>query len=151
MASPKERKTAEGILAGKSTRQAMLDAGYKESYANTAAGRVEARLQSEDLIPSDDDVRDIKERVLELLSEDAEAITRALITSAKTGDVTAQKEALARVAGPVPKRHEISTDDVESLMDEWLQAAGTLVDEATMAKLDSAWRAVLEKRRAGRR
>lgn len=147
MASPRERKTAEGINGGLTVRAAMEAAGYQQSYAVKQQAYLRRKLEAEGLITTDEDVRAVKDRVLAILRENAEAVATALVVAAKTGDVVAQKAVLDRAAGPVPKRHEISTDDVDTVVREMLAAAARELDADTLDRLAEAWRRVLEERK----
>lgn len=148
MASQKERDTALGIAAGKSMLQAMIDAGYRESYARRHAGHVARRLQDMGLLQTDDDVREIKARVLEILQGKAEAAAHKLASVAiEDGDVVALKAVLDRAAGPVPKRHEVSMEDVGTVASDLLAAAARELDPEAFERLRAVWEQRLAERK----
>lgn len=147
MASPRERATADGVIGGLTFRAAMIAAGYKRSYAEKQAATVRRKLEGEGLIPTDEDVRAIKDKVLAILQEDAEDVARALVMTAKAGDVTAQKAVLDRAAGPVPKRHEVSMEDVGTVAADLLAAAARELDPETFERLRAVWEQRLAERK----
>lgn len=148
MASPRERATADGVIGGLTFRAAMIAAGYKRSYAEKQAATVRRKLEGEGLIPTDEDVRAIKEKVLEILQRDAEDVARAMVMTAKAGDVTAQKAVLDRAAGPVPKRHEVSMEDVGAVVDDLLADAARELDPDAYERLRQVWaKRIAERKR----
>lgn len=147
MASPRERKTADGINGGLTTKAAMIAAGYGETYADRFAGSVLKRLEAEGLVRTEADVRDVKDRVNAIFRDNAEAVATALVTAATAGDVVAQKAVLDRAAGPVPKRHEVSMEDVGTVAADLLAAAARELDPETFERLRAVWQQRLEERK----
>lgn len=146
MASPKEVKTAEGILAGLSAAAAMRAAGYSDPYIRTGGKGMVSRLRAAGLLPSDEDVRAVKDKVLAVLQGEAESVARAMVDAAKNGDVQAQRAVLDRAAGPVPKRHEVSMDDVGAVVAELLSDAARELDPEAYERLRAAWAKRLQER-----
>lgn len=89
MATQKELHTAIGILQGKPTSHAMVAAGYSSSYADRKGYLVEQRLRAKGLLPSEEDVADLRQRVHEALvgtdGEHAVAVAERLSREARKG------------------------------------------------------------------
>lgn len=147
MASPRERETAKGIIAGKSTKQAMIDAGYGETYANRSGTTVLKRLEAAGLVTTDEDVRAVKDKVSAIFEEAAEKVAHATIRTAIEGNPASQKEALARAVGVLPKRHEVSMEDVGTVAADLLAAAARELDPETFERLRAVWEQRLAERK----
>ena len=145
--SPKEAVTARGILAGLSVTEAMRAAKYTDSYIRKGGNGMVDRLRDKGLLPTDDDVRAIKDKVLAILQESAEVVATAMVTAATAGDVVAQKAVLDRAAGPVPKRHEVSMEDVGAVVDDLLADAARELDPDTYERLRQTWAKRIEARK----
>lgn len=81
--------TIKGILSGKSTRQAMVDSGYSQSYANASTTfmskkRVQARMK--DII---NELREERDQALSLMKEKR--------SEAKYGDLMNSTEKLTKL------------------------------------------------------
>lgn len=147
MASPRERETAKGIIAGKSTKRAMIDAGYGETYADRFSSVVLKRLEAAGLVTTDEDVRTMKAKVDKIFEDAAENVARATIRTAIDGNPVAQKEALARGVGVLPKRHEVSMDDVGAVVDDLLADAARELDPEAYERLRQTWAKRIEARK----
>ena len=105
--------TAAGINAGKSTSQAMQDAGYTETYARNKAREIEQRLQDHGLIISRDDAKAVLEmfrtEVMGPNGDDLRRTFRTLAARAQAGDVAAIKLVLEYLVGKPDQRIEEDT------------------------------------------
>lgn len=137
----------------------MRQAGYGPAYVKRFGGEMVAKLREYGLLPTVEEVREIKDLVLEVLREYAVPAARTLgQTAAGETEATpaertaAAKEVLARAAGPIPRRHELSIDEAGAVLDELLALApGVLGDVDAADRLAAAWREHLAKRKAGGR
>lgn len=148
MASPKEVETAKGIIAGLSTSEAMRAANYSESYVRSGGEGMVDRLRTKGLLPSAEAIKEAGEAATALFKEKALDVALATIRTAIEGNPVAQKEALARGVGVLPKRHEISMDDVGAVVDDLLADAARELDPDAYERLRQAWaKRIAERKR----
>lgn len=112
--SVRELATAGGILAGRSIAQAMMDAGYSQNYANTNAGKVEARLRELGLLPKPEDVRDVLAMFREtIMADGGEGLKRAWLSHlsrSQAGDPQAMRFIMEYLAGKPAQAVTVSGD-----------------------------------------
>lgn len=147
MASPKEVKTAEGIIAGLSTSEAMRAANYSENYVRAGGEGMVDRLRAKGLLPSEEAIKEAGEAATAHFKENALEVAKATVRSAIEGNPVAQKEALARGVGVLPKRHEVSMEDVGAVVDDLLADAARELDPDVYERLRQAWAKRIEARK----
>lgn len=144
MASHRLTQFASHVARGKPATQAARLAGYSESTARTKQHALLVQARAVGLLPSENEIREIKELALSDLRAGLVDVVAALLAQAKAGDVQAAKEVLARVLGPVPQKHILATvDDIAAIVTELLdisdREATTDAERAFADRLTLRW------------
>lgn len=147
MASPKEVKTAEGIIAGLKPSEAMRAANYSESYVRSGGEGMVDRLRAKGLLPSEEAIKEAGEAATAHFKEKALEVAKATVRSAIEGNAASQKIALDRGAGVLPKRHEVSMEDVGAVVDDLLTDAARELEPEAYERLRQAWAKRIEERK----
>lgn len=151
MASHRLNQFAMHIARGLSAAEAARQAGYAESTATKRPQELLAQARAAGLLPTENEVREVKERALREMREGLVDVVRALIGQAKQGDTAAAKEVVARILGAIPQKHVLATmDDVAAIVTELLQIASreakTDAERAFVDRLATRWLGFLQER-----
>lgn len=146
MASTRLTAFASHVQAGHHAVQAARLAGYKESYATHHSHLLTRAARAAGLLPTPEEVRDIKRQVLDILRDEAVDVARSLAARAKKDDTPAAREVLARAVGPVPKVHYVvDLDELRKHAQAMLaMAREELGDSDAVRRLGERWAAYFD-------
>lgn len=145
--SPKLVEFARRVTAGESPPQAAIGAGYKESYATHHSHQLVRQARASGMLTTPEEVKAIKDQVNALFEAESLNVAKATIRTAIEGNPASQKEALARGVGVLPKRHEVSMEDVGTVAADLLAAAARELDPETFERLRAVWEQRLAERK----
>lgn len=122
--SPRELRTAHGILGGLSTAAAMRAAGYTPNTADVKAGRVEARLRELGLLPTPEDARDLVAVMRSVLidedgGEGLRKMFRVLLARAQAGDIKAMRLIMEYLCGRPTQIVQVAQEVQTRFVIEW--------------------------------
>jgi len=145
--SPKLVEFARRVTAGESPPRAAIGAGYKESYATHHSHQLVRQARASGMLTTPEEVKAIKDQVNALFEAESLNVAKATIRTAIEGNPVSQKEALARGVGVLPKRHEVSMEDVGAVVDDLLADAARELDPDVYERLRQAWAKRIEARK----